>query len=157
MDIEIRGEEKLTLIGKRLRQLGDGREIVNDMTREIRSAVPPARTAIRANAVSYLPSQNGLNAFVASTRVSAQVRRGPRSAGVTLRGSKSSRGKRHDIKRIDQGRTRHPLFGNRRFWYPQAVKPGFFSDAVLSEGVKEFREATVRAIDKAVERVLGRG
>lgn len=36
-------------------------------------------------------------------------------------------GKGVDLDRLDRGRLRHPLFGNRRHWFEQPVPPGWFS------------------------------
>jgi hypothetical protein len=157
VEVEIRGTESLTLISKRLKQLGDGNEIPKQMTKEIRSAVPPIRVAVRRNAVGTLPSGGGLGEWVARSRVTAAIRRSGRSAGIKLRAGRNSEKKRSDIRAIDKGRVRAPLFGNRSKWHLQSVKPGFFTDAVTDEGMEAFRKAVVKAIDKAVREVLGRG
>lgn len=157
IDIEIRGIESLALISRRLKQLGDGNEIPKQMSKEIRSAVPPIRVAVKKNAVGTLPSGGGLGEWVAKSRVTATIRRTGRSAGIRLKAGRNSEKKRSDIRAIDKGRVRAPLFGNRRIWHLQSVKPGFFTDAVTDEGMEAFRKAVIKAIDKAVREVLGRG
>jgi hypothetical protein len=154
VDIEIRGAEGLRLVGAAVRRLGTDRVIVNEMAKEIRQAVPPIRAAIRAHALATLPRRGGLAAWVAKAKVTALVRRGASNAGVTIKDSKTSRGNRHDMRAVNAGFIRHPLWGNRQHWYSQRVAPNFFDDAITEEGVTAFRHAVVVAVDRAIERVL---
>lgn len=154
MDIEIRGQEGLRLVGAAVRRLGSDRVIVNEMAKEIRKAVPPIRRAIKASALATLPSRGGLNQWVAKAKVTAQIRRGATNAGVKIKDAKTSRGQRHDLRAINAGFIRHPLWGNREHWYSQTVTPKFFDDAITDEGVDAFRRAVVVAVDRAIERVL---
>lgn len=152
MDVKVEGGHKLAIAAKEARKIGDGKTIIKEMRSEIRSAVPPFRVAVRRNALTTLPSSGGLNVWTSKTRIRAAIKTGFRTASIKLVGAKSSRGKKHDIRSLDRGRLRAPLFGNRRFWHQQAVRPGFFSDA-SSEAVEAFRDATIKAIDKAVSKV----
>lgn len=154
VDVEIRGAEGLRLVGIAVRRLGSDRTIVNEMAKEIRGAVPPIRAAVKASALANLPKRGGLNRWTASAKLTAQVRRGAQSAGVSLRDSKGSRGKRHDLRALNDGFIRHPLWGNREHWYPQRVAPEFFQKAIVPEGVDAFRNKVVVAVDRAVEKVL---
>lgn len=136
-----------------VRKLGADRSIVNNMAKEIRAAVPPIRSAVRANAVRYLPGRGGLGAWVAKARVTAQIRRGARNAAVTIVDGRNSSGKRSDIKAIDLGGTRHPTFGHKP-WTAQSVRAGFFTEAITDEGVEAFRAATIVAVDNTVRKAL---
>lgn len=155
MDIDVRGAEGLALVGKAVRQLGTDRTIVNNMAREIRTIGPLAKAKARESAMARLPRRGGLARWVASARVAVSVRRGAKSAGVTIRQGRNSKGGRSDLKRIDAGQTRHPLLGNRRHWYPQSVQAGYFTDAMQGDVADEFRRKVVVAVDRAVAEVLG--
>lgn len=155
MEIDVRGAEGLALVATAVRRLGTDRTIVNEMAKEIRAAVPPVRKGFKANALAYLPRRGGLGAWVARAKVTARIRRSASNAGVTLVAGRNSQGGRTDMKRMDAGKTRHPMWGNRSAWAPQTVKAGVFTDAVTDEGAQAFREATVRAVDNAVVKVLG--
>lgn len=154
MEIRVTGAEELAQVARDIKKLGNGREIITDMRKEIRSTAPPFRKAVRENAIATLPSQNGLNEWVAGTKIKVSITTGRRSAGVRFVGGRNSLKKKSDIRAIDKGRVRAPLFGDRRFWHLQNVKSGFFTKA-SPQAVDEFRQATVRAIDKAVRRVWG--
>ena len=57
-----------------------------------------------------------------------------------------------DVASLNRGRLRHPLFGNRKHWYDQAVKPGFWDDA-MKRGEGETRRLVVAALDAAIQRL----
>jgi hypothetical protein len=154
VDIEIRGANGLRDVGAAVRRLGSDRTIVNEMAREIRGAVPPIRSAIKASALTNLPHRGGLNVWVSKMKVNAQIRRGAQNAGVSLKGSKAKRGKKHDMRSLNRGFIRHPLWGNRDYWYSQTVSPRFMTDAVTDEGVDAFRHAVVVATDRAIARII---
>ena len=35
-----------------------------------------------------------------------------------------------DLRSLDEGRLRHPLFGDREHWYQQNLKPGWFTGSL---------------------------
>lgn len=155
MYISVYGEADIARVAAEVRRLGNGRTIPNQMAQRIRRAVPPIRKAVRASALSTLPAGGGLGAWVAAAGVRASVRRGPRSAGVSLVSGRKSQGGRSDLRGIDRGATRHPLYGNRGHWYAQAVQPGFFTKAVEGDGLDAFRKEVDAAVGEAVREVFG--
>lgn len=142
-------------LAQAVRKMSADRAIVNNMARRIRSSVPPVRREIRSNAMSYLPSRGGLNAWVARVSVNARVRRSLSNAGISFAIGRNSDRRRTDTKRLDAGRLRAPLFGDRRSWHLQSVKANFASDAVESVAAKDFRNEVVLAVDQAVREALG--
>lgn len=62
----------------------------------------------------------------------------------------SRRGKSIDLRSLDRGRLRHPLFGNRRHWYEQTVESRWFTRPMQDNAdtvERELRQA-VREIDQ---------
>lgn len=155
MQIDVEGAESIALVAKRVRQLGAGREVLTNMTRNIRRSVgPPVRTAVRASALATLPHSGGLGAWVARVSVLVRVRRSASNAGVSVTAGRNASGHRADIKAIDAGNVRHKAWGHAP-WSAQSVPAGFFSDAVTEEGMTAFREAVVAAVNQAAAEVLG--
>ena len=154
VSIHLTGADDIRNVAREVRKLGDGRVIVNNMAKEMRAAVPPVRKAVKARALLILPHRGKLGKWVASSTIRASVRRSQRNAGVSLVGGRNSAGGRSDLKRIDRGMVRAPAWGNRRHWHLEKVPAGFFTDAV-QEHSDEFRDACVRAVDKAVKEVFG--
>lgn len=155
MEIDVQGAERIALVASAVRRLGADRVIVNEMAKEIRQAVPPIRSAVKANAIAYLPKKGGLNTWVAKAKITARIRRSASNAGVTIVDGRNSAQKRTDMNKINDGTVRAPLFGNRTAWYPHRVRAGFFDDAITQDGADAFRAAVVVAVDRAAGRVLG--
>lgn len=144
----------IAAVAAAVRQLGDGRTIPNNMARTIRRAVPPIRRQIRTHELAVLPHRGGLNEWVARALVRANVRRGPRAAGVKLVQGRNSLGGRSDLARLDQGIVRAPAWGNREAWHTQTVTAHAFTDgAAGGPALDEFRGAVVDAVEDAMRQV----
>lgn len=155
MDVKVEGAEKLALLGKAIRRMGTDRTIINNLSKDIKKMVGPVRTELRDSAIKTLPKRGGLNKWVARSRVNALVRRGVKTAGLSIReGRNSSTGKRTDLRRINAGTVRHPLFGDRHHWYLEKVEPGFATKVFDGPVVEEFTHLTLDAIDKTIAEVL---
>jgi len=61
---------------------------------------------------------------------------------------------RRDLNSINSGRLRHPLFGNRNYWYNQNVEPGFWDEA-MRRGEKNVRDELLNAIDNVASKFYG--
>jgi len=116
----VEGGAQLRETALRLKAAGDV-ELWKQLRRNIRTATAPARPAIRASARANLPKQGGLNEWVATASITTSILTGPHTAGVRLRVRKRG----HNMQDVDKGSVRHPLFGNRNYWYSNPVTPGF--------------------------------
>jgi hypothetical protein len=127
------------------------KEVLKAFRREVRKPVPAIRKAIRARAKNILPSSGGLGAWVSRIGISVRFKLSGRSTGITLKGGRNSQGGRSDIRAIDAGRVRHPSWGRRgpKQWHNQVVRTGFFTGPVAETDA--WREAAIRAVDKATE------
>lgn len=152
--VSVEGAEKLALLGKAIRKMGADRTILTNLSKRIKTMTPEIRTAIRASAVATLPHKGGLGAWVAKSRVSVSIRRGPATASVRIVTGRNSTGKRSDLADINAGSTRHMLFGNRKHWYPQTVVPGFVTNVVQGPLGDAFQAHTIAAIDDTIAQVL---
>jgi len=130
----------------------DGRRaIINEIRKDLRKSLPPLRRAVRQRALTILPSENGLNAWVAKSTFSIRFRDTGRSAGIKVRVSRKNTKGKADLKRLDDaGRVRHPLHGNRKYWYTQTVPAGFFSDEW--DGV-QWEKIADDAMDRALDQI----
>jgi hypothetical protein len=83
-----------------------------------------APALIQREAMSTLPAKGGLNAWVADATAQVIGSSSGRTAAVLVRARKSG----HDLRSINSGAVRHPVFGR---WVggqaDQNVKPGYFS------------------------------
>ena len=127
--------------------------LIKEVRAELRQPVPIVRRRIKDTALGTLPAGGGLNAWVASIRITAAVQASGKSVRVRLKGGRNSRAARSDIRAIDRGRLRHPAWG-RRFrgqWFTQSVTPGFFTKTAADS--PEWPAAIDRAIAKALEQI----
>lgn len=111
-----------------------------DVPRQLNSAsirtVSQLQTKLKGSALSTLPRRGGLNRAVAF-----DLRFSTRPLG---NGARLEARSQYDIVRMDVGETVHPLFGDRRFWYTEAIKPGWWSkviDSVQPDGQRNFEQA----------------
>jgi len=120
-----------------------------ELVAELETTAPRVLDQVRAHALAILPHTGGLNAYVASSRMTATVRGGGGGATVRLTGSKTG----HDLLSIDNGRVRAPNWGRRKNrWHSQTVTPGFFSDPASK--FDPWRDACARAAERAAAAVI---
>ena len=119
----------------------------------IRAGVRPLIALNRAAAREMLPKKGGLNELVAKATETITVQTAGNNIGVRVSVGNKNPGPRA----TDAGHVRHPLFGDRRHWYDEPVKPGWFSATMHknSPSTEPFvRAAMQRVLDK-VERGYG--
>jgi hypothetical protein len=151
IDIQIRGAEEFGVLSRRLKEAGD-KGLRKELYAGLNRAAQPAKAAVRPNVLAEMPKRGHLAEFLSSSTKVTQSNRGAgRNPGVTIR-SKSP----HNIRKIDKGNLRHPVFGSRKVWVAQAVPAGAFTDPI-KERAPEMRvemERTIRAVAAKLERPL---
>lgn len=125
---EVQGAAQLRETALRLRAAGQI-ELKNAMYRNIRAATIPAKEAVKRSELARLPKRGGLNTYVASSKLSTRTLIGPKTAGVVLRQTKPPK---HDLRAMNRGQLRHPLFGNRDHWYSQQIPSGWFERPLIA-------------------------
>jgi len=129
----------------------DGRrEIINEIRKDMRKPLPELRKKVRAAAIAMLPARGGLGKWVAASKFTVRFKDRGRSAGVTVKVSRKTEKDRAALDPLDlQGRVRHPLYGNRKYWFSQQVAALFFTgpwEQMDWPGIAE--KAMDRALDK---------
>lgn len=137
-----------------LRAFSGRRAITNEVRKDLRKPLPKLRKEIRRNAMGTLPGTGGLNRWVAGAALRVRLRDSGRSAGISLKLSrKAGDGDKADLDALDRlGLVRHPLYGNRRYWFPQNVPSGFFTD-VWDVEKEEFIATADAAMDRALDQI----
>ncbi len=143
--VTTRGTDKLNRVAAVLVASGD-----KDLQRELRRAMSrmtkPMRRAGRQGALQILPHRGGLDEHVASTaRITTRVTLKSNGVGVRILGDS-----RDNLHRMDeQGIVRHPLFGNRKKWIDERIRPGWFTNPLTLTA----NDIGPREIDKAISDV----
>jgi hypothetical protein len=156
VDIRVVGAESLGALARDLKAAGE-KDLRRELLRGIRKAGEPLKAEARQAALDELPKRNGLAELVADSRWSLQTRTG-RNPTVRIRGTGliNKHGQEIDLRSLNRGRLRHPLFGKRGQWYDQAVPVGWFDRAMERAADNGVRKEIVNVID-AVARKLGAG
>jgi len=98
----------MQVLSAELRAAGEeGKVFRRELLAGIRAAAAPAPQAVKASARSLLPKSGGLNEYVASSRIGVRTRLTGKAVGVRIAGSKGV----HNLRRLDRGFVRHPVFG----------------------------------------------
>jgi len=144
VDIRIEGADKFARLAKALRQIGDT-ELRRELYAGMNRAVKPLTESVRGATRRYLPDRYA-DELSETLRVRPRRRAG-RDPGVSLTGSaKTRRGKDRDLRALNRGVLRHPLYGNREHWFNQPVKAGWW-DGPLTDGADEVRQELVNVLD----------
>lgn len=139
VDVEIRGAAELRAAARDLREAE--RELKARMDRSLRTIGKRFEREIRG-AAKRLPSGYA-PVMAGDVRVSTSLRNG----GMSLRVWAPGKGDQRDVRAIDEGRLRHPVFGHRTRWVAQRVRPGFVEEprVALAEHIQQDIEAAVDA------------
>lgn len=145
-DLRIVGADKLGDVARRLKETGD-KELRRELYRGIQRAANPLKEVAKRSARANLPSRGGLNEWVASSSFSVSTRGGQNPA-VRFAGRKTG----HDLRALDRGRLRHPLYGNRRHWFTQQIPPGWFSRP-MEAAIPGIRRDVVDVLEDIARRI----
>lgn len=134
-----------------LRAFSGRGEVVNELRKDLRKPIPKLRAEVRAHAVRILPHRGGLGAWVAAAKFTVRFKDSGRSAGVSVRVGRKSKGDKSDLDGLDRtGTVRHPLYGNRSEWFGQKVPPGFFTEMWDKQ---EWLAIADQAFDRALDKI----
>lgn len=149
--VDVLGHE-LAEISRELRRAGD-QEMANELRDAINEAVAPIPGEIITRLPEYLPNRYAaVLAADITIRISNRVRSGAQTVRITApeRGARSV--DRRRLLRLNAGTLAHPLFGNRRHWYGQAVKPLFF-DEPIEDRAPQIRDDIEAALERVKDKI----
>jgi hypothetical protein len=132
------GLRELRYVADRLRKAA-ARDLTRELAKGQRAAFRPLQKEIAAEALATLPKRGGYNVTMAKAikvTVTTGFGRNALQARVYAKGKDEAR----DVRRVNAGELRHPLFGRRSNWHTTRVRAGFvdrpvraLSDRVLKE------------------------
>jgi hypothetical protein len=152
-EVEIRGAEDVDRLVRSIRAHADAKALRKELYAGLNRVTKGVREDMKASIGPSLPSRGGLAALVMAK---ASLTTGPasgRNAGVRIRARARKGG--GDLKRMNEGRLRHPVFGNRRVWVQQTagVIPGFLDDS-FEKQKPEISRAVQRVMDDIARKVM---
>lgn len=150
--VELQGAEQVDALVRRIRVHADAKAIRKELYQGLNRVTKGVRADMRASIGPSLPSRGGLAALaMAKASLNASATTG-KNAGVRIR----ARHKSYDLKRLNAGRLRHPVFGNRRVWVEQTagINPGFLDDSFEKQKPEIAREVQ-RVLDDIARKIEG--
>jgi hypothetical protein len=144
----ITGGAELRRVAANLRK-GQARDLTVELRKGQRKAYAPLQAEVKANAAAMLP---GAYAAVMAKSVKVSVR-SRFSAGAVITARVYARGKAElrDVRAVNAGAVRHPLFARRSRWYVTRITPGFVdlaADRVADRVLSESADAAERVLMK---------
>ncbi len=125
----------------------DSKALRKELLKGIQRASRPLKEAAQSSARANLPQSGGLAETVGQAKFRTKTISGGKRVGVRV----VATGK-HNIRAMDRGRLRHPVFGNRAVWVEQSIKPGWFSDAI-QDGAPRVRAEIVLVMESVADRL----
>lgn len=150
ISVDVSGRKQLAELAERINAAAD-RGIRRELTKALNESTEPAKDAVRQSALDLLPKSGGLAALVAASRISTRTSLRGRNPSVRI----TQRLAGHDLKAIDRGRLRHPVFGNRSTWVSQTVPAGYWTTP-MERNARRTRREVVFAMQR-VSRMVARG
>lgn len=141
LDLALYGSAReMRLVASLLRK-AHYQDLAKDRQKGYRAAFRPLEREVKLEASATLPKAGGYAPLMARA-VKVQIRidtatKIVASARVFARGKKELR----DVVAINNGRIRHPVYGNRARWSVTTVRPGFVT--------RPFDRTVKRAVDEA--------
>lgn len=151
MDVRMTGADDLARLSKQLREAGD-KGLQRELSKSIRDALKPVRTvALPKSALETLPRRGGVGAVVAKTKYSISKKTGNRVAGLRLTAKNI-----YNLRRIDQGVLRHPVFKSEKRphpkWVNQKVTPGWFTKPT-DDAAPDVRREIAKGMDRVARQI----
>jgi hypothetical protein len=148
VDFTVKGAEEIQVIARSLKAAGDT-GLRKELLAGINRATKPLKAGVRQSALTVLPKRGGLNLLIGAAKLSTQTRSSGRNPGVRI----TAKAPGLDLRSIDRGRLRHPVFGDKRVWVSQAVAPGFFGRP-LEAGAGDVRRELMDALEAVAAKIV---
>lgn len=130
LSAEVKGAEQLAALAKRLR--GADKEYRKELRIGLNRATKPLKESVKEQLPLFMPA-NYAKVMRRAIKPKTVIRTGG-MASVRITAIAKGRHKNRDVRALDRGTLRHPLWGNRAWWYAQKVKAGFWSTPMREGG-----------------------
>lgn len=146
--IRLEGTDDLQKIADALKETGD-KALMNRVRKGLRDAGKPIGLRVLNRGADEMPHRKGLSDHIKDVgKVSVNSALKGRVANISV----ALRTRGADLKKINMGNLRHPVFGNREVWVGQPVPSGAWSRAFEAERT-EATAAVLKAAQEALDDV----
>lgn len=164
VEVRVSGAAKLHKLAARMRAEGR-QDLLRQMSEALTKASDPVKDKIREEASAVMPASGGYKeALDKSLKFRVQRRGASAQSEVTLTTYATGKAERRDIRALNKGNLRHPVFGRSRAgkrkgerianpWAVTSIRAGFWDRGVegvadeaekrMSEVVQEFAQKLI--------------
>jgi hypothetical protein len=158
MAVVVTGYNELSRLGFRLRE-AKAVTLTRELRKGLQQPLRPLAEQIRAGAPDHTPKGYEVT-FARSLKFHTKVNTVGTGAGVDFSVTAIGKSYSRQLREINQGRLKHPVYGRRRYtrhgwqanpWVWQAVEPGFWDNPVranFNAMRAAMREAIARVADQ---------
>ena len=138
-----------------LRERGAVAEQRREYRQALRTAAKPMAAGVLEDLGAYMPSRGG---YLRVLGGALKTRVLPRQSGVTIRDSAKGKTQDRDLRSLERGRLRHPVFGRRQGRRGQSIMsdtripPKFFTEPITARADMAVAEM-VKAMRGIAERI----
>lgn len=152
IDVTVVGHHKLGRVARAARYANDV-DASKQLRRAMTSVARPLQKAVKDDLGHYMPRSGGyLRVMKSAIRLNSKTKTSMRGAGITIKCFAVGRKRFRDVGALENGRLRHPFFGNRRRWYMTSIRPHFFTEPI-GKNVDEVRDEAMDAMDRVASRI----
>lgn len=163
LNARVEGAWKLYKVAADIRKAGD-MDMKRELYRGLNRATKPLKEAVKMAVPTHMPS--GYAPLVSrSIRVRTSIRASKAKTAITIRATAKGAREKRDLRALDRGLLRHPVFGRTRLvrkgkslvpepnpWAAQGIRPGFFTET-LQDNADVVRTELVGAIDRVADQL----
>lgn len=139
--LSLSGGEELADLARRLKSAD--KTLAKELRSGLLRAARPLHKGVRAEIPKVMPS--GYAPVLSKSLQLRTLVRTSRYAHVTIVASAKGLRDNRRIRPLDKGILRHPLFGDREWWYTTRVRPGFWSRPMRA-GVTPVRRELIKVM-----------
>lgn len=143
VSIEIRGLNEVQKLARDL--AAASRRLMPDLADAAADSLKPLEPTIRRSAMDTLPTRGGLDRKIAASEIRIIKRRNV--VRLEVRNA-------YALRSLDDGVLRHPVFGNRKKWVSQRVRPGWWTRPVTTAKPRIGREVQAK-MQRIISRIGG--
>jgi len=153
LEVRISGAKDFKALASQIRAEGR-KDLSRELDKALAETVIPVQKSIKLSSAETMPKSGGYAGEMSrSLRFKTQKRTGGNSASYSLLTFADGKAERRDIRALEAGNLRHPVYGNRKVWALTRIREGFHkrgTDNAADEAVKNMdtvvRDFTARLI-----------
>lgn len=152
LEVSIEGAATLHRVAARMRAQGN-KDLSKGMSAALSRAIEPVRVSINAEADAAMPS-GYKDLLTGSLRHRTSRRTSNNQARVILTTYADGKAERREIRSLEAGKLRHPLFGRKKRWYVTSIRPGFHERGT-ENAAEESRDAMIGVVREYAAKLVG--